>query len=416
MKILAALLLLAAAPPDLEKKVEECAGHAFPRFVFFGGGSGVLISGDGYCLTNHHVAGNRKTTRVTLHDGRVLPARRVCTDVVGDLSLFKIEAGGDEEFPFFEFGDSDALEPGRYVVACGNPFGLALPDEDRKMYPSVTLGIVSAIHRGQGGAFDVLQTDAAVNPGNSGGPLLTLDGRLVGITSRIATRFYNRVNSGVGYAIPSRQILNFLPEMKKGGLNGRVYHGEVTGLVLAGTDSAGEGARVTGVKTGSPAEEAGFRRGDLVVGVDRYPVFNRERFLGAIGSWPMGTEVKIRVRRDGAESILAVRLGRKSADDDIWSLFAPPRAGRPRAYLGVTVEGTKAGVAVVDVRPGSPAEEAGLRVGDILKKMDGRAVSGTTDFSLRLRARRPGDRLPLTVLRGGEETDLAATLARPPGE
>src|SRR5437868_6757138 len=115
----------------LQRKIEECSRGITERFVFFGGGSGVLISDDGYCLTNHHVAGTQNSTKVTLHSGKQYTAKQICTDALGDLTLFKIEAG-DEKFSYIELGDSDKLEMGQYVIACGNPFGITMRDADRK--------------------------------------------------------------------------------------------------------------------------------------------------------------------------------------------------------------------------------------------------------------------------------------------
>ena len=333
------------AAARLEKRVKTCSRYISDRFVFFGGGSGVLISADGYCLTNHHVAGMLKTAQVTLHDGRRREARRICTDALGDVALFKIEAEEGETFPFAPWGDSDALEAGQYVIACGNPFGLAIPADDRKLYPSVSLGIVSALHRNQGAYFDCIQTDAAVNPGNSGGPLVTLDGRLVGINGRIATRFGNRVNSGVGYAIPARQVRNFLPEMKKGGSIAKVYHGQITGLVLSDNSNDGRGATVRGVSPGSTADEAGFHRGDLIVKIENYAIPGPARFLGVIGTWPKGKEISVHIRRGSETRRLKVTLDRFVGTNLFdWRRRMPKDAG---GYLGVPVEHGDVGVEVV---------------------------------------------------------------------
>jgi len=219
--MMAAALAVQDPVRTLEKKVQETGRKVSDAFVFIGGGSAVLISPDGWFLTNHHVGGTMdKGTTVWLSDGRSFRAKLVCTDPVGDLALFKLQ-DVKEKLPHVEFGDSDALEVGQYVVAVGNPFGLATtPAPDRRRYPSVSLGVVSARHRYQQNYGDCIQTDAAVNPGNSGGPLVTLDGRLVGINGRIATRYMNRVNSGVGFAIAANQVKRFLPEMMEGGLGG----------------------------------------------------------------------------------------------------------------------------------------------------------------------------------------------------
>ncbi len=427
MTIAAALLASLAAPlpqdaaERLRIRVEECARHVSERFVFFGGGSGALISAEGHCLTNHHVAaalkGAQPSMRVTLTSGRPYTARLVCTDPIGDIALYRLQGADGEKFPYLELGDSDRIEPGRYVMERGNPFALAMPAEDGRTYPAVTLGIVSALHRNQNTYFDCIQTDAALNPGNSGGPLVTLDGKLVGINGRIATRYFNRTNSGVGYAIPSNQIKNFLPLMMKGGEEGKVYHGQVTGLVISRAGTDGRGALVEGVRDGSPADRAGFRRGDLIVRVNHYPIFNRDRFLGALGTYPMGSEARVRIRRGDEEIDLAVTLDRYSAGD-LFASGAPPPKGRPKGagYLGLTVEESAGGVTVSYVHPGSPADKAGFQEGDVLLRIDGRKVADRADFTSRIWQKKPGEEVRVTVRRGGAEVELAARLGRPPDE
>jgi serine protease Do len=424
MRTLTILLAMAAAAAAqdqstlLQRKIEECSRQVTERFVFFGGGSGVLISEDGYCITNHHVAGTLNSTKVTLHSGKQYPAKLICTDALGDLTLFKIDAP-DEKFPFIRLGDSDRLEMGQYVIACGNPFGISMRDADLKMYPTITLGIVSAMHRNQQTYFDCLQTDAAVNPGNSGGPLVTLEGKLVGINGRIATRYMNRVNSGVGYAIPSNQIRNFLPAMMKGGERGKIYHGMVAGLVLSEQNTQGEGAKVVGVRPESTADTAGFKKGDLIVKVNDYPVFNRERYLGAIGTYPEKTEVVIRVKRDDGTADLKVELDRYTPMEGLGlGLPERPRPVRPKGsgYLGAYVEETKEGVKIMDIRPASPADEAGLQNGDVIVAIYGRKITTRDELLQRLWQRRPGQRVKFTVLRDGQKVDLEAVLGRNPDD
>jgi serine protease Do len=402
----------------LQRKVEECSRHISERFVFFGGGSGVMISEDGYCLTNHHVAGTQNSTKVTLFSGRQYGAKLICTDALGDLTLFKIESG-DEKFPFVQMGDSDKLEMGQYVIACGNPFGITMRDADSKMYPTITLGIVSAIHRNQQTYFDCIQTDAAVNPGNSGGPLVTLDGKLVGINGRIATRYMNRVNSGVGYAIPSNQIRNFLPRMMKGGEGGKIHHGMIAGLQLVDQNTQGEGAKVAAVRSGTTADAAGFKKNDFIVAVNGYRVFNRERYLGVIGTYPERTEVTVQVKRDGETMDLKVELDRYTTMEGLgFGLPQRPAPARPKGsgYLGAYVEETKDGVKVMDVRPASPADEAGLQAGDLILAVNDRKIGGRDELLQRLWQRKPGARVKLSVKRDGKDLDIEATLGRNPDD
>jgi serine protease Do len=425
MRTLALLLSLttAAAAQDqaarLQKKIEECSRHVSERFVFFGGGSGVLISEDGYCLTNHHVAGTQNTTKVTLFTGRQLAAKLVCTDALGDLTLFKIDAGVDEKLPFIQLGDSDKLEMGQYVIACGNPFGITMKDVDSKMYPTITLGIVSAVHRNQQTYFDCIQTDAAVNPGNSGGPLVTLDGKLVGINGRIATRYQNRVNSGVGYSIPSNQIKNFLPQMMKGGESGKINHGMVSGLQLVEQNTQGEGAKVSSVRSGSTADAAGFKKGDVIVNVNGYPIFNRERYLGVIGTVPEKTEVTVRVKRDNENTDLKVELDRYTPMEGL-GFGIPPKAApvRPKGsgYLGAYVEETKDGLKVGDVRPASPADVAGLQTGDILLSINDRKIASRDELLQRLYQRKPGARVKISIQRDGKDIEIEVVLGRHPDD
>jgi serine protease Do len=416
------VLLLAAAqavPPELQKRVEACSKHISERFVFFGGGSGVLISADGYALTNHHVAGTLKTTRVTLYTGKQHDATLVCTDELGDISLFKVHGPPEEKFPFAELGDSDRLEMGQYVVACGNPFGITLPAEDLKWYPTITLGIVSALHRNQQTYFDCIQTDAAVNPGNSGGPLVTVDGRVVGINGRIATRYMNRVNSGVGYAIPANQIRNFLPEMLKGGKAGKIYHAMIGGLQVADQNTQGKGAKVQAVKAGSTADQAGIKRGDLIVRVNQYAVFNKERYQGAVGNYPEGAEVTLRLDRDGEAEDVKVTLDRYSPFEALGMPSTErPAPVRPKGsgYLGVYVEETKDGLKVDDVRPDSPADQAGIKTGDLLLKVNNRRLGDRNELNLRVWQRRPGDRVTFTVKRGAEELSIEVVLSKHPDD
>jgi S1-C subfamily serine protease len=399
---------------ELQKKVEAVAKKVSDAFVYIGGGSAVLISADGWFLTNHHVGGTMaKGTDVYLSDGRRFRADLVCTDAVGDVALFTLK-DVKEELPFVEIGDSDTLEVGQYVVAVGNPFGLALPAPDRRRYPSVSVGVVSALHRFQQTYSDCIQTDAAVNPGNSGGPLVTLDGKLVGINGRIATRYMNRVNSGVGYAIATRQIKRFLPQMMEGGISGKIFHGQVNGLVFDSAPSQGLGAKVRDVRSGSSAEKHGFKAGDLIVKVEEYPIFSAARFLGVLGNWPMESEISVVVKRGGREETLKVVLDKYSGADIFGQ--APDQGRRPKGsgYLGVVIEDTEQGTVFSNVVEDSPAAKAGIRQGDQVLTVDGRKVMSRTTILERIWARKPGEKMKLKIKRGEEELEVEVELAKHP--
>jgi S1-C subfamily serine protease len=395
----------ASAYELLQRKVRAVVEKLDQAFCFFPGGSGSFISEDGYVITNHHVAGSRESVQVWTADGRRFRARRICTDPTGDVALFKVDQP-DVRFEYVELGDSDALEVGQYVISVGNPHGLANAPVEGKHIPSYSLGIVSAVHRMQGTYSDAIQTDAAVNPGNSGGPLLTLDGKQVGINGRVAVRFGNRINSGVGYAIPSNQVKRFLPVMMKGGHEKSTsYHGRVDGLVLDNQHTDGAGALVARVTAGSDADKAGFKPRDLILRVDGMPVPSNARFQGVIGTYPADSEVSCLIRRGSEEVGVAVKLARVVPQEQ-----TPRTAG----YLGVQVEETPEGLKVTNVVADSAAEKAGIQVDDILLKVAGKEVKTVPQFQQELWKFRPGNKVAIGIRRNGEEQELTAELGRRP--
>jgi serine protease Do len=206
---------MASQPKDLaavdsDEPLVKLIATTSKAFVFIGDGSGVVISADGYILTNYHVAGSKDRWTVRLGDEE---QTRVC-DVIGrdearDLCLLKIR--GIENAPFIKLGNSETLETGQRVLALGDPFKLG----EKSGGPAASVGVISALHRSQGKYTDAIQTDCAINPGNSGGPLLNLSGELIGINGQIISR-YGKNNTGVAFAIPSDQIKRALPELKSG--------------------------------------------------------------------------------------------------------------------------------------------------------------------------------------------------------
>jgi S1-C subfamily serine protease len=407
----------AATPPaevivyeahEIEKQIIRCAAVVQPAFVFIGGGSGVVISADGYMLTNHHVAGQSRSWKVRLAGEKTYRSAKVTGyDPLGDLSLLKIEG---EKFSYVELGDSDKLKVGTHVVAVGNPFGLA----EVLGQPTVSFGIVSAVKSFQENYSDAIWTDAAVNPGNSGGPLLTLDGKLVGINGRIEPRFMTRSNTGIGYAISANQIKRFLPCLMKAE-GRRVLHGRVEGLALENPPADRSAspftypAIVREVKPKSSAAKAGFQAGDCVVGMGDQEIFNIARYGSVLGAYPAGSELTFKVKRKvgTAEKVLPIRLTLDSARIPLNPGFSAQGIKLPN---GVTA------LVVTAVQRGSSADKAGLRPGDVVTTVDGR----TLDREENLRAfvedlqnkYKAGDVLELTVRRPpkGEEQKPKITL------
>ena len=292
-----------------------------------GGGSGVLISADGYAVTNFHVTdGCGDAMKCGLNDGRVYDAVIVGSDPVGDVALIKLL--GRDDFPFAEFGDSDAVRPGDWCLAMGNPFLLAKSD----FAPTVTYGLVSGTHRYQepAGTFleytDCLQIDASVNPGNSGGPLFRADepgaGDLIGINGRISIK-RGRVNSGAAYAISSNQVRYFLGHLR----SGRVLdHGTLNATVR--TDFDGN-VVFDQVLDGSSAAARGVRAGDELVSFAGRPVRSPNQFKNVLGVYPAGWPLPLTVRR-GAETLdVLVRTRGLNRTTDLLRIVAPSSAPPP---------------------------------------------------------------------------------------
>ena len=369
------------------KAEEELAGvieKAAAAFVFIGGGSGVVISPDGYILTNHHVAGERKQWTVRI-DGlaRLYVCDLVGTDPVGDLALLKCREA--ENLPCVEFGEAAKLRVGQQVLAVGDPFKLAELDGP----PAFSLGTISALHRFQGNYCDAIQTDSAINPGNSGGPLLTLDGRLIGITGQIMSRFGAKSNTGIAYAIPADQILRFYPLLKEA--KGQVvYHGTLPeGMSFTSLLDETQKAQVETVERNSPAAQAGFQAGDRILEVDGKRVYNYHRLIGIIRSYPEQSVLGVTVERAGQTVALKLQLPR----------LPVPAAGAYVAPLGVKLELCQAGegVRITALDKDSPAEKAGLRIGDVIASVDGKAPA--LDWSGLLAAKKAGEAFDLRVRR-----------------
>jgi serine protease Do len=277
-------------------------------------GSGFIISSDGYVLTNDHVAGNAKEITVTLTNGEKYNAKIIGTDQVSDITLLKIEANN---LPYIKLGNSDEVITGEWVIAFGNPFGLF----DISDKPTVTVGVVSATGmnlRAQEGRVykGMIQTDAAINSGNSGGPLLNSVGEVIGVNSVIYTP--NQGSIGLGFAIPINRVKNIVAELKRSGKIDREWY---TGLEIQTVDlrvaryfglEKAEGVIISDVKRGSPGDRSGFRVGDIILEANGEKVVDEATLTSIVNDLRAGDVVKMKIMRDRKSMDLRLKLEKGS--------------------------------------------------------------------------------------------------------
>ncbi len=338
-------------------------------------GSGFIVSKDGYIVTNNHVISRAEDIQVVLYDGSRYTAETVGQDAKTDLAVLKIKP--EKKLKPVVFGDSDTLRIGDWVMAIGNPFGLGY---------TVTVGIVSAKGRSLGlGAYDdFIQTDASLNPGNSGGPLFNLGGEVVGVNTAIAAR-----GQGIGFSIPAAMARGVISQLMEKGKVVRGWLGviiqPVTQEIAEGMGHEGtDGALISDISPASPAEKAGLERGDLVVEFDGEPIKEFTSLSKLVGMKAPGTASEITILRDGKRKELSVVLGRMPDDE------TPPESRRDEdielsditpdiaARFGVE---DKAGVLVTNVSRGSSAWDAGFRPGDVILEVDKKPVANLGDYS-----------------------------------
>ncbi len=349
-------------------------------------GSGVIVSPDGLVVTNHHVIANVDEVRVQLGDRREFEADIVLRDERTDLAVLRLRARG-ERFPTIEIGDSDRLEVGDLVLAIGNPFGVG---------QTVTQGIVSALARTQVGITDYqffIQTDAAINPGNSGGALVGMDGKLVGINTAIFSR--TGASHGIGFAVPVNMVRVVVESARAGGQTvRRPYFGARLQTVSADiADGLGlqrpTGALVVSVVDGSPAARAGVRRNDVILSVDGQEITDPDAFGFRFATKPIGGEARVELLRQNRRQTVAVRLetAPETRPREAWAVtgrvpFAGATVGNLSPALAdeLRVDPDATGVAVMDVEVQSPAQQLGLRRGDIVRQVNGEGVPNVQEF------------------------------------
>jgi serine protease Do len=343
-----------------------------------GAGSGFIISKDGLIVTNNHVVEGAKEVTVTLATKEEYPAKIVGRDSKTDIALLKIESKGT--LPVAALGDSDRLRVGEWVVAIGNPFGLN---------NTVTAGIVSAKGRviGAGPYDDFIQTDASINPGNSGGPLFNLQGEVVGISTAIIPN-----GQGIGFAVPVNLAKGLLPELEAKGEVTRGYLGvniqTITPELAKSLNLKDKkGALVADVTKGSPAESAGIKRGDVIIGFDGKEVTEMHTLPALVAAAPVGKEAAVTILRDGKERHLQVTVGRMPGERAESSGAVEPSQGKwglalrdldARTAQRLNLRGSE-GVLVAGVQPGSPADRAGLRSGDVILEVNRQKVTSVKE-------------------------------------
>jgi serine protease Do len=385
-------------------------------------GTGFIVDPSGIIVTNYHVAGKADSVTVTLQDGRKLPAKLLGGDEKTDLAVLQVKT--DKPLPAVQFGDAGKVKVGQPVMAVGNPFGLG---------GTVTTGIVSARGRDiQSGPFDdYIQTDAAINRGNSGGPLFDMDGRVIGINTAIFSPTGGSI--GLGFAIPSSIAQPVVDQLKS---HGRVERGLLGVQIQPVTDEIAsslslgstKGALVAQVEPDSAAHKAGVKEGDIIKSVDGKDITTVRDLTRTIAAFTPGSSVKLGVLRDGKEQTVSAKLGdyskmgkqAKAADESkdksqdgkvspgSFGFSLAPLSPEARQQLGI--KDTVKGALIAAVESGSPAEEQGLRAGDIIQQVGREPVDGPKDASAKLKEAKDGTKpVLMKVYREGSTRFVAVS-------
>ena len=362
-------------------------------------GSGFVISPDGFIVTNTHVVQQAEQIHVKLWNRDEYDAKLIGADPKTDVALIKIKPRG--ELPIVRLGDSDVLEVGDWVVAIGNPFGLA---------ETVTAGIVSAKGRviGAGPYDDFIQTDASINPGNSGGPLLNTHGEVVGINSAIFSR--SGGNIGIGFAIPVNLAKHVIDELRSKGKVARGWLGlNVQDVTPELAQSFGldhpAGALVVDVQPGGPGEKAGITRGDVITAYNGTAIQDSRQLPVMVVETGIGNSADLRLLRDNHELTVTVRIAEQPAEQRIRSERQPAKRWglevtdlTPGLIRRYGIPGGARGAVVQEITPDSPAAEAGLEPGDVIRQVDRQSV--TSARSCQQALDRGGNRVLLLIQRG----------------
>jgi serine protease Do len=375
-----------------------------------GTGSGVIVSADGYILTNNHVAGDAAEIKVKLADGSEYKAKLIGTDPETDLAVIKIEGNN---FSYAKLGDSTRLEQGEWVIALGSPFGLA---------QTMTAGIISATGRDlRSGPYDnFIQTDASINPGNSGGPLLNMKGEVIGINTMIFSR--SGGSEGIGFAIPSNLGQKVYNQLVK---NGKVMRGYLGLNLQNATPTLAKslgyegitGALVGDVSKDGPAAKSDLRSGDLIVEFDGQKVTSAKQLTELVADTTSGKNATVKYLRDGRAQTTTVQIGDRPSTKQIAEreINENPQGAKLGISVGsVTPEiaaklKVKSGAVIQAVQPGSPAAEAGLQAGDVIHRVNRTPVTSPESLTGALRGLQNEQEVVLQIERNGQLTFITVT-------
>ena len=385
---------------------------AQPQFEH-GVGSGIIISPDGYIVTNDHVVDGATQIKVTLNDRRILKAKLIGVDKLTDLAVLKVDA---TNLPSIPWGDSTKLEPGQTVLAFGSPFGY--------FQFSVTRGIVSAVNRPNPYSDDprkpgnFIQTDAAINPGNSGGPLVNAHGELVGINTFIISN--SGSFAGAGFAIPSQLVRATAEQLIK---SGKVEHGYLgIGMNDVTPDNAhffslqdATGAIVSEVTPGSPASNGGVQTGDVIVQLNGAKIVNGSALQVAVSEMTPGTKIAMGLIRNGKPMNLNLTVGQFHGNSEVASddQGDGPQSGKlglavsnltPENRQQYNVPDQVHGVMVQNVRAGSPAEDAGIQPGDVILEVDRKPTDSAGQFASEVHQDKDGKNILVLVWSKGNSS------------
>lgn len=359
-------------------------------------GSGFILSSDGYILTNEHVVSGAQQIKVRLTDQRIFPGKVVGVDPKTDIAVIKIDAEGS--LPVAVLGNSDQLKVGQWALAIGNPFGLD---------STLTVGVISATGRTDLGIEDYenfIQTDASINPGNSGGPLLNIYGEVVGVNTAIVAS-----GQGIGFAIPinlARLIADQL--ISTGGVTRGWLGVSIQPLDAALAESFGldrvTGALVTRVLPGTPAEQAGMQRGDVLLSFDGKPVRSVKELQLLVASAPLGKSIAVEVLREAKPLTLNVVI---VARNELTQPERPPREEKSSLWLGMRFAETSAGVQVAELEPNGIAARAGVQAGDLVLAINHQPIETLADVNRIRRDSSAEDRVLLLLQRGEASLYLA---------